>query len=248
VIERATLVSGARTARIIRPGQAYTQEFNPDRLNIEVDARQPHRPAQLRVTAPAAPRSRPEFASSRLLARRLGATLLAFVLGAASPAVNAADLAFSPEQFFAGESYSSGVIRTLVVSRERFTARFAGEAAEGRLRLDERFAFADGKRLQRWDLQHVGGGAYQGTVQTETGDGVLREPRPVAGRLTAGGAVLEYEGYAPGGGETRFNFRHRMTAQPDGTVLNRVSISKLGLPVATARVTFAKSPSQLPGR
>ena len=38
VIERATLDSGARTARIIRPGQAYTQEFNPDRLNIEVDA------------------------------------------------------------------------------------------------------------------------------------------------------------------------------------------------------------------
>ncbi len=38
VIERATLESGARTARIIRPGQAYTQEFNPDRLNIEVDA------------------------------------------------------------------------------------------------------------------------------------------------------------------------------------------------------------------
>ena len=38
VVERATLDSGARTARIIRPGQAYTQEFNPDRLNIEVDA------------------------------------------------------------------------------------------------------------------------------------------------------------------------------------------------------------------
>ena len=37
VIERATLDSGARTARLIRPGWAYTQEFNPDRLNIEVD-------------------------------------------------------------------------------------------------------------------------------------------------------------------------------------------------------------------
>ncbi len=37
VVERATLESGARTARIIRPGMAYTQEFNPDRLNIHVD-------------------------------------------------------------------------------------------------------------------------------------------------------------------------------------------------------------------
>jgi hypothetical protein len=37
VVERATLDSGARTARIIGPGQAVTQDYNPDRLNIEVD-------------------------------------------------------------------------------------------------------------------------------------------------------------------------------------------------------------------
>ena len=39
-IERATLDAGARTARVIQPGQAVTQDFSPDRLNIHVDERE----------------------------------------------------------------------------------------------------------------------------------------------------------------------------------------------------------------
>ena len=175
------------------------------------------------------------------------ALVLLATAGALRP-VAAADLAFSPERFFAGESFSSGETRAFFFSRQRFTARFSGSAESGRLRLDERFSFADGERLQRWDLRRVADGSYEGTVRTETGDGILREPRPVAGRLTAAGAVLDYDGYAPGGGATIFRFRHRMTPQPDGTVANRVTISKLGIRVATANVTFAKSPDQLPPR
>ncbi len=178
----------------------------------------------------------------------IAALLGALVQAGALPAVLAADIAFAPEQFFTGESYSSGTLTTLFVSTEAFTARFSGEAVSGGLNLDERFSFADGERLQRWELRRIGDGAYRGTVRTETGDGVLREPRPVTGRLTSSGAVLEYDGYAPGGGDTLFHFRHRMTPQPDGTVLNRVTISKLGFPVARSRVTFAKSPGQLPSR
>jgi len=154
-------------------------------------------------------------------------------------------LPFTPEKFFAGESYSSGTVRTLIVSRQKFTARFSGDASPGQLNLDERFSFTDGDRLQRWELRRVADGSYEGTVQTETGDGVLREKRPVRGRLLPDGAVLDYDGYAPGGGDTLFHFRHRMRAQADGTVANRVTISKFGLPVATARVTFTKSSTEL---
>lgn len=38
VVESARLRSGAQIARILRPGQIITKEFNAQRLNLEVDA------------------------------------------------------------------------------------------------------------------------------------------------------------------------------------------------------------------
>lgn len=35
---QAQSLSGARSVRVIRPGQAVTMDFNPFRLNIELDA------------------------------------------------------------------------------------------------------------------------------------------------------------------------------------------------------------------
>lgn len=201
----------------------------------------------MRLSAAAGPRLLFPLRCATVLPGRKGAGLLlgaVMHLAAAQPAA-AADLAFTPERFFAGESFSAGEVRTFIFSRQAFTARFFGEASRGGFLLDERFSFPDGERLQRWELRRAADGTYTGTVRTEGENGVLSEARPVAGRLTAGGAVLEYDGYAPGGGGTILHFRHRMTAQPDGTVENRVTISKLGVPLATARVTFAKSPEQL---
>lgn len=39
-VERATLDAGAKAARVIRPGQAITEDFSPDRLNIHLDERE----------------------------------------------------------------------------------------------------------------------------------------------------------------------------------------------------------------
>lgn len=36
-VERARIRSGARTVRLIRPGQAVTMDFRSDRLNLELD-------------------------------------------------------------------------------------------------------------------------------------------------------------------------------------------------------------------
>jgi len=146
--------------------------------------------------------------------------------------------------FFAGSSRSVGEVRTLLVFRETFTAAFTGRREGERLRLDERFAFEDGARLQRWDLTQRGA-EISGTVETELGDGTLAAPVPVAGTRTPGGAVLTYRGHAPGGGATLFGFRHEMTANADGTVSNHVSVTKFGLAVATSDVTFAKSAAAL---
>ena len=38
VVETARVRSGAQMARILRPGQIITKEFNAQRLNLEVDA------------------------------------------------------------------------------------------------------------------------------------------------------------------------------------------------------------------
>jgi hypothetical protein len=37
LVERAKQRSGARTVRVIRPGQAVTMDFRSDRLNLELD-------------------------------------------------------------------------------------------------------------------------------------------------------------------------------------------------------------------
>lgn len=38
VADEARTAAGARTVRVIAPGQAVTMDFRPDRLNIETDA------------------------------------------------------------------------------------------------------------------------------------------------------------------------------------------------------------------
>ncbi|AZG11110.1 peptidase inhibitor I78 [Pigmentiphaga sp. H8] len=40
LIEEARKASGAGSARVLRPGQAITMEFNPFRVNVEVNRRE----------------------------------------------------------------------------------------------------------------------------------------------------------------------------------------------------------------
>lgn len=39
MVERARVAAGARTARVLKPGQMVTMEYLPGRLNIDVDER-----------------------------------------------------------------------------------------------------------------------------------------------------------------------------------------------------------------
>ena len=143
--------------------------------------------------------------------------------------------------FFDGRATSSGTVTTALVSTEAFTARFTGKVRGNRLRLDERFRFDDGRPLQRWDLRRVADGNYRGTVTTELDDGTMAPPVPVEGRSFAGGVVLAYDGYAPGGGRTLLGFRHVMQLVSPDRVENHVTISKFGVPVATSSVVFRRA-------
>lgn len=152
---------------------------------------------------------------------------------------------FDIADFFDGASYSKGTVTTAFVSTQAFTAEFTGTKAGRDLALDERFAFADGTPLQRWDLTEVAPGRYAGTVSTELDDGRMAPAVPVEGVALENGLVLAYDGFAPGGGDTLLGFRHEMTRNADGTVANHVVVSKFGLPLASSDVTFAKTKQAL---
>ncbi|NDW03003.1 DUF3833 family protein [Jiella pacifica] len=151
-----------------------------------------------------------------------------------------AEGALSLPEFFDGSATSSGTITTALIFDEAFTATFAGTASGNGLQLDERFEFDDGSRLQRWDLARLADGTYRGTVRTELSDGTLAPAVPVAGWTFADGVVLAYDGYAPGGGHTLLGFRHVMRPLETGNVRNRVTISKFGVAIASADVTFRR--------
>ncbi|HEX2017825.1 MAG TPA: DUF3833 family protein [Aurantimonas sp.] len=192
-----------------------------------------------------------EVIAPSAILRRRGASIAAAVLLLALPLAGCGQApapvadGYSLAGFFDGRSYSEGTVRTALVFEERFTARFRGSVDDNRMRLDERFRFADGRRLQRWELSRSAAGVYTGTVATEDGEGRLSAPVPVVGWATADGAVLTYQGHAPGGGDMLLGFRHVMTENGDGTLANRVTISKFGIPIATSLVTFAKSRAAL---
>lgn len=146
--------------------------------------------------------------------------------------------------FFEGTSASEGTITTLGLRERAFTARFAGERQGETLRLEERFAFPEGERLQVWNLRAVPGG-FAGTVETERADGALAPPASVSGTSDSDGVRLRYDGIAPGGG-MRLAFAHHMRMRDDGTVANHVVVSRFALPLATSSVVFAKDAAALP--
>ncbi|MFD2238627.1 DUF3833 family protein [Aureimonas populi] len=179
-----------------------------------------------------------------LLALALGGGALAFAQGYGGGSATRGG-GFDLFAFFEGSSASRGTITTALVRREAFTATFEGRRQGDGFRLEERFAFEDGGRLQVWTLAQAGQ-AVSGTVETELETGEMSEPATVSGMSGEDGVVLSYEGYAPGGGGLLLHFRHHMRAMGDGTVLNRVVVSKFGLPLATSSVIFARQAAALP--
>ncbi|WP_114389875.1 DUF3833 family protein [Notoacmeibacter marinus] len=176
--------------------------------------------------------------AARPVAKSLGILLLAIALNGGVPTHGlSADRSFDLFAFFDGEARSEGTVDPLVGSRDMFTARFKGRVENGRLRLVETFTFTHGEFDQIWELNRDGA-SIAGTVRTEDDNGVLSGPVPVSGQLWPDGALLAYDGYAPGGSNTVFAFTHRMTAQPDGTVRNDVTLAKWLLPLARSMVTF----------
>jgi len=148
---------------------------------------------------------------------------------------------FTPEQFFNGSVSGKGTITTLFFWDEDFSNEFSGRVQKDETLIEERFTFTDATPKQYWRFQRLGDGRYSGDVTTQGKDGRMRGPVPVEAWVTADGFHLDYAGYAPDGGDTIFRFRHHLAPQPDGTVVNSVSVSWWGIPLAYSRAVFTRS-------
>lgn len=178
-----------------------------------------------------------------LITNALVAAVAVATVAAVAFAQNEPEALFSPEGFFATPVAGQGTITTLFFWEEEFSNRFVTRFAAGEILIEESFTFADGTPKQYWRLTHREDGSYGGDVTTEGEDGQKRGPAPVDVSLDADGFRLDYAGYAPGGGDTTFRFRHHLQPRPDGTVVNTVSISWWGIPLAGSTAVFTRQPA-----
>lgn len=135
---------------------------------------------------------------------------------------------FDPIAFFEGTTRGSGEL-SIILRRPRPIA----VAGEGRVRADGTLVLrqrVEGERLRprtrRWEIRRVGPDRYAGTLTDATG--------PV--RLEASGPTLRIR-YPSAQGQVE----QRLTLSPDGrTALNRLTVKRLGVTVATVTETIRK--------
>lgn len=172
---------------------------------------------------------------------RLTAGLLSLVMASCSP-LEPQDFAGTgpvllPERFFAGETRSFGVIE----ARSGGPLRRLRTETKGRMEvdvlvLDQTLRFDDGETRERsWRLHRVGEGRYAATATDIVGE--------VQGESAGRALKLEYElQLTPGSRWRTAHAEQWMYLMDDGrTLLSRLTLSKLGIVVATVSETFQKA-------
>ena len=118
--------------------------------------------------------------------------------------------------------------------RRQFRVDITGSIDGDMLILDEAFLYADGERQQRtWTIRRTGDTTYSGEA-----DDVVGEARGVTG-----GNALHWTytmELRVGERTLRVAFDDWMFLQPDGVLLNRARVSKLGLDIGSVSLTFMK--------
>ncbi|OHX21338.1 DUF3833 domain-containing protein [Chromobacterium sphagni] len=169
--------------------------------------------------------------------RRL-ACLALLLAGCAGPRVEdyaAAQPIFDPAQFFLGKTQAWGMFQDRQGRlAKRFSVEMDGRLQDGELVLDERFLYADGSRQRRvWRLRHGSDGLWHCLA----GD-VAGEARGAA----AGNALhWRYQLRLPvDGNEYLVDMDDWMFLIDKRSMLNRASMSKLGLGLGEVTLFFRK--------
>jgi hypothetical protein len=143
-----------------------------------------------------------------------------------------------PLAFFTGHIHSAGIVETATgAPDETFTTEMTGTRdPDGTLHLHQDFSFADGKKNSRdWTFRQTGDHTYEGTAADVDGPAKGQ----AYGNLFHWTYALEL---SPGNSLKTVSMEQWMYLEDDGTVVNRVTVRKLGLTVAMVTEYFRKLP------
>ena len=139
------------------------------------------------------------------------------------------------EEYFDGKIKAWGIFEDRFGRiRRQFTVQIAGEFDGSILTLDENFTYSDGKTEQRiWKIKKVDRNRYEGHADDIVG---------VASGVSHGNALnWEYTMNLDVGFSTlQVQFDDWMFLQPDGVLLNRARVSKLGIKIGEVTLAFYK--------
>lgn len=167
----------------------------------------------------------------RILILPLGLLVAGFAFVPPHAELAAPSPAFKAEQFFAGRTVGKGVIKSAFKPRASLSVESVGRVeSDGTLVLDQRVERTGKPAEQRqWRIRKLAGGRYSGTLTGALG--------PVTGEVKGNCLHLRYK-MKKGG----FQASQYIYLQPGGrTALNRMSIHKLGVRVATVEETIRRA-------
>lgn len=148
--------------------------------------------------------------------------------------------AFLPERYFLGKTKAWGFFEDRFGKiRREFTVDIEGVVEGDRLRLDERFLYADGERQTRvWTIIRLGDGRYEGTAADVVGT--------ATGEVNGRAMRWQYDfDLAFNGSTWRVRFDDWMLLQDDEVMLNRTTISKYGFELGTVVIFFRRVETSL---
>jgi len=139
------------------------------------------------------------------------------------------------ERAMAGPFRGEGAVTTLFGDKTHFAVNIAGNWDGSILTLVEDFRYDDGKTERKtWHLTKIAPEQYRGTREDVIGTADVRQD---------GDTVrLDYEVLLDTAlGRIRTRFRDILFLQPDGSISNRATVSKLGLSLAHVDMSLRKS-------
>jgi Protein of unknown function (DUF3833) len=144
---------------------------------------------------------------------------------------------FRPEDYFAGKTRAWGIFQDRFGTvRRQFTVDIDGSWDGETLTLVENFLYDDGETEQRtWRVVKTGEHSYEGTA-----DGVIGKARG-----ESYGNVLNWQyRFALKVGDSTWNvsFDDWMFLQDDGVMINRATVTKLGIELGEITIAFRKEP------
>lgn len=143
---------------------------------------------------------------------------------------------FRPDRFFEGPAGSWGVFESAGgAPTSRFTTASVGQKQpDGSLLIMQHLTYDDGQKTDRvWRLRQSKPGLYEGTLSDGVG--------PISGEAAGNAFHFAYTlALRPGNPLANVDVDQWMYGQPDGSMLNRLTVRKLGLVVAMVTEHFCR--------